>query len=114
MISSIYDCIIVGAGPAGATAAYHLAKQGHSVLILEKDELPRYKPCGGGVCPQVAEWFDYDFEPAISQKVTQVRFTYNLEEEVIAELSEPIWMVRRDEFDHYMVQQAQQQGEFAV
>ncbi|WP_228015335.1 geranylgeranyl reductase family protein [Leptolyngbya ectocarpi] len=109
-MTSIYDCVVVGGGPAGATAAYHLAKQGHSVLILEKNKLPRYKPCGGGVCPKVAEWFDYDFEPVISQKVTQVRYTYNLEDEVISELSEPIWMVRRDEFDHYMVQQAQKQG----
>lgn len=109
-MTSIYDCVVVGGGPAGATAAYHLAKNGHSVLILEKNQLPRYKPCGGGVCPKVAEWFDYDFEPVISQKVTQVRYTYNLEDEVIAELSEPIWMVRRDEFDHYMVQQAQKQG----
>lgn len=109
-MTSIYDCVVVGGGPAGATAAYHLAKKGHSVKILEKNKLPRYKPCGGGVCPKVAEWFDYDFEPVISQKVTQVRYTYNLEDEVIAELSEPIWMVRRDEFDHYMVQQAQKQG----
>ena len=105
-----YDCVVVGGGPAGATAAYHLAKQGHSVLILEKNKLPRYKPCGGGVCPQISQWFDYGFEPVISQKVTQVRYTYNMEDEVIAELSEPIWMVRRDEFDHYMVQQAQKQG----
>ncbi|WP_309738207.1 FAD-dependent oxidoreductase, partial [Chamaesiphon sp. OTE_20_metabat_361] len=47
----MFDCIIVGAGPAGGSAAYHLAKQGRSVLVLEKDALPRYKPCGGGVSP---------------------------------------------------------------
>ncbi len=41
----MYDCIIVGAGPAGGTAAYHLSKRGRSVLILEKESLPRYKPC---------------------------------------------------------------------
>lgn len=44
----LYDCVIVGAGPAGGSAAYHLAKRGRSVLVLEKDPLPRYKPCGGG------------------------------------------------------------------
>ena len=51
---SRFDCIVVGAGPAGASAAYHLSKRRHKVLLLEKAALPRYKPCGGGVSPQVA------------------------------------------------------------
>jgi geranylgeranyl reductase family protein len=108
----MYDCIIVGAGPAGGAAAYHLAKQGRSVLILEKATLPRYKPCGGGVSPQIAQWFDFDFTPAISLKVDVVRYTWNMEDPVEADLkpSEPIWMVRRDVFDHFLVQQAQKQG----
>ncbi|MBW4488476.1 MAG: geranylgeranyl reductase family protein [Trichocoleus desertorum ATA4-8-CV12] len=108
----MFDCIIVGAGPAGGTAAYHLAKQGRSVLLLEKESLPRYKPCGGGVSPQVAQWFDFDFTPAISLKVNSVRFTWNMEDPVEVELKtpEPMWMVRRDVFDHFLVQQAQKQG----
>ncbi|MFN4834697.1 MAG: FAD-dependent oxidoreductase, partial [Pseudanabaena sp.] len=44
----MYDCIVVGAGPSGGSASYHLAKRGRSVLLLEKESLPRYKPCGGG------------------------------------------------------------------
>ena len=59
----MFDCIVVGAGPAGASAAYELAKQGRSVLILEKSAFPRYKPCGGGVSPAIAKWFDFDFTP---------------------------------------------------
>lgn len=108
----MYDCIVVGAGPAGGTAAYHLAKRGRSVLVLEKESLPRYKPCGGGVSPQVAQWFDFDFTPAISLKTNSLRFTWNLGDPVEAELdnNEPIWMVRRDVFDHFLVQQAQKQG----
>jgi geranylgeranyl reductase family protein len=108
----MYDCIIIGAGPAGGSAAYHLAKRGRSVLILEKESLPRYKPCGGGVSPQVAEWFDFDFSPAISTKVEAIRFTWKMDDPVEAKLTNlaPIWMVRRDVFDHFLVQQAQQQG----
>ena len=108
----MFDCIIVGAGPAGGSAAYHLAKQGRSVLILERDELPRYKPCGGGVSPAIAQWFDFDFSPAISCRVDTLRYTFNLEDPVDVKLEnqEPIWMVRRDIFDHFIVQQAQKQG----
>jgi geranylgeranyl reductase family protein len=108
----MFDCIIVGAGPAGGSAAYHLAKRGRSVLILEKDSLPRYKPCGGGVSPAIAQWFDFDFSPAISCRVNTLRYTYNLEDPVDVQLDdqEPIWMVKRDVFDHFLVQKAQAQG----
>jgi geranylgeranyl reductase family protein len=108
----MYDCIIVGAGPGGGSAAYHLAKRGRQVLVLEKSEFPRYKPCGGGVSPQVAEWFDFDFSPAISLKSRRLRFTWKLEDPVESDLSElePIWMVRRDIFDQFLMQQAQAQG----
>ncbi|MBD1912495.1 MULTISPECIES: geranylgeranyl reductase family protein [unclassified Leptolyngbya] len=108
----MYDCIIVGAGPAGGSAAYHLAKRGRSVLLLEKATLPRYKPCGGGVSPQVAEWFDFDFSPAISLKIDTIRYTWDMEDPVEAKLDslQPIWMVRRDVFDHFLVKKAQEQG----
>jgi geranylgeranyl reductase family protein len=108
----MFDCIIIGSGPAGGTAAYHLAKKGRSVLVLEKESLPRYKPCGGGVSPVVANWFDFDFSPAISLKVSTIRYTWDMDDPVEAELNtpEPIWMVRRDIFDHFLMQQAQKQG----
>lgn len=49
-----YDCAVVGAGPAGAAAARHLAAQGARVVLLEKERLPRYKTCGGGVVLRAA------------------------------------------------------------
>jgi geranylgeranyl reductase family protein len=108
----MFDCIIVGSGPAGSSAAYHLAKQGRSVLIIEKESLPRYKPCGGGVSPSIAKWFDFDFSPAVSCQVDTLRYTWDLADPVDVKLEnvEPIWMVRRDVFDHFIVQQAQKQG----
>ena len=42
-----YDVIVVGAGPAGSTAAREAAARGLSVLLLDKAEFPRDKPCGG-------------------------------------------------------------------
>lgn len=108
----MFDCLVIGAGPAGAAAAYHLAKFGRSVLILEKDAVPRYKPCGGGVSPEVAQWFDFDFDPVISAKVHRFRFTYEGADpvEVESDTREPLWLVRRESFDAFLVAQARAQG----
>ncbi len=46
------DVIVVGAGPGGAAAAYHLARRGLDVLLLEKSEFPREKVCGDGLTPR--------------------------------------------------------------
>lgn len=45
----LWDVAIAGAGPAGATAAIHLARRGHRVLLLDKDSFPRDKVCGDGL-----------------------------------------------------------------
>ncbi len=106
------DCIVVGAGPGGGATAYHLGKRGRSVLVLEKEALPRHKTCGGAVSPQIAEWFDFDFSPVISQKVDRIHFSWKLSDpvEALIDTPEPIWMVERDRFDHYLIQQAESQG----
>ncbi len=46
------DVIVVGAGPAGSSAAYHLANAGLDVLLLEKTAFPREKVCGDGLTPR--------------------------------------------------------------
>jgi geranylgeranyl reductase family protein len=49
------DVIVVGAGPGGSTAAYHLARHGLTVLVLEKSEFPREKVCGDGLTPRAVK-----------------------------------------------------------
>lgn len=46
------NVLIVGAGPAGSTAAYYLAKAGIDVTVLEKTSFPREKVCGDGLTPR--------------------------------------------------------------
>jgi geranylgeranyl reductase family protein len=47
-----FDVVVVGGGPAGASAAYWLAEAGHHVVILEKKRFPREKTCGDGLTPR--------------------------------------------------------------
>jgi geranylgeranyl reductase family protein len=49
------DVIIVGAGPAGSTAAYYLAQAGLNVLLIEKSRFPRDKVCGDGLTPRAVK-----------------------------------------------------------
>jgi geranylgeranyl reductase family protein len=49
------DVIVVGAGPAGASTAYHLAQAGADVLLLEKAAFPRDKICGDGLTPRAVK-----------------------------------------------------------
>src|SRR5215470_9897211 len=49
------DVIVIGAGPGGSAAAYHLANHGVRVLLLEKSEFPREKVCGDGLTPRAVK-----------------------------------------------------------
>lgn len=58
MAALTHDAVVVGAGPAGALAALHLARQGRRVVLLEKARPGRDKPCGGGLT--VRSWRDLE------------------------------------------------------
>src|SRR5258708_39425551 len=53
----IYDVIIAGAGPAGSSAAIHLAQAGLSVLLVEQKGFPRAKVCGEFISPECQAHF---------------------------------------------------------
>ena len=52
VIADEADVIVVGAGPGGSAAAYHMARHGLRVLLLEKTTFPREKVCGDGLTPR--------------------------------------------------------------
>src|SRR5262245_65303542 len=60
-----FDVLVVGAGPAGSTAAYRLAKAGASVLLADKARFPRDKPCGGGLTGRALRLLPVPVDPVV-------------------------------------------------
>ena len=103
-----WDVIVVGAGPAGSSAAYGLARQGLRVLMLEKARIPRYKPCGGGLSLKVRSALDYDFSSAVQDTIRQVSIAYG-RERIRIESAEAYCVMRAD-FDALLAAQAVRAG----
>ncbi|HEY8469324.1 MAG TPA: FAD-dependent oxidoreductase [Longimicrobiales bacterium] len=57
-MSTCWDAIVVGAGPAGSATALLLARAGHHVLLLDRRHFPRAKPCGDCLSPEAARVLD--------------------------------------------------------
>ena len=67
----MYDLIIVGGGPSGASAGRRAGKLGLNTLLLEKEEFPRYKPCGGGLSNHAISYLDFELpQDVIEWEVT--------------------------------------------
>lgn len=123
-----YDVIVVGAGPAGNTAARELALGGARVALLERHLLPRHKTCGGGM-PMTAGQIlqmdpDHSLPPDafVETVTTEMRHTWHFNEAVVAPLNPPanpgdapperiaLWMVQRSIFDYALTLRATAAG----
>jgi geranylgeranyl reductase family protein len=108
----MYDVIVIGAGVAGSSAAYRLACAGLKVLVLEKEKLPRYKTCGGGVIKRAAELLPFSVDSVVERILFradiydhQNRLHFKVKKE-----KHIIFMVMRADFDNFILAKAVEKG----
>jgi geranylgeranyl reductase family protein len=106
-----YDVAIVGGGPAGSTAAYHLATAGASVLLLDRATFPRDKPCGGGVTGRAARLLPFSIEPVVEDVVDRLECGLRYRHRITRRARGPLaYMTQRRRLDHFLLQNAAEAG----
>jgi geranylgeranyl reductase family protein len=109
-----YDVVVVGAGPAGSSAALTLAQQGVRVALLERARFPRYKTCGAGIVGRAMQVLPAAARQAVEREChtaelnmldSDIHFRVTREEPII-------WMSMRDKLDHVLAGNAQQAGAY--
>ncbi len=99
-MSMTWDCVVVGGGPSGATAATDLARAGRSVLLLDK--AGRIKPCGGAIPPRLIQDFDIPDSLLVAQ-ATSARMVAPSGRTVDMPVGNgSVGMVDRDVFDEWL------------
>ncbi|RJL35487.1 geranylgeranyl reductase family protein [Bailinhaonella thermotolerans] len=104
----VWDVVVVGAGPAGASAARVAAEAGCRTLILERAAIPRYKTCGGGLIGHAQAALPPGL--AVEERDVTRAFTFNWvgrKERTLTSAGErPILMVFRSELDAALTEAA--------
>ncbi|WP_299157239.1 geranylgeranyl reductase family protein [uncultured Tenacibaculum sp.] len=106
-----YDVAIIGSGPSGASTAFHLAKQGISAVIIEKETLPRYKTCGGGFVFRGRKDLPFDITEVVEKEFHTVDIYLGEKLHFKTYREQPtISMIMRDSFDNLITKKAKEFG----
>ncbi len=107
----MYDLIIIGGGPSGASAGRKAGKLGLNTLLLEKEKFPRYKPCGGGLSEHALSYLDFELPSDIIEwEVTGVRGVFNDQIIEVHKDHNISSLVSRSVFDTFLLKKTKETG----
>ena len=106
-----FDTIVVGAGPAGSTTAFRLAREGASVLLLDRARFPRDKPCGGGLTGRALRQLPLSVAPVVEEEADSLELRFRYRSGFVRRSSEPlVSLTQRIRLDQYLAEQAATAG----
>jgi geranylgeranyl reductase family protein len=106
-----FDAIVVGAGPAGSTAAFRLSRAGARVLLLDRERFPRDKPCGGGLTYRAVRELPVSVEPVVEDTVHRFQLGFRYARRFERRTDEPlILLTQRRRLDAHLAEQAAAAG----
>jgi geranylgeranyl reductase family protein len=107
----VWDVVVVGAGPAGSSAALAAVRAGARTLVLDRAHFPRYKTCGGGLVGATLTSLPRDVRVPVRQEITTATFTHCGRRQVTRRSRKPfLTMVNRAEFDQVLLERALRAG----
>ncbi|HEV3480219.1 MAG TPA: geranylgeranyl reductase family protein [Gaiellaceae bacterium] len=106
-----FDSVVVGAGPAGSTAAFRLARAGARVLLVDKARFPRDKPCGGGLTYRALRQLPFSVASVVEEEVDVFELGLGYRRRFMRRTAEPlVVMTQRRRLDAFLVEQAREAG----
>src|ERR1700679_4156242 len=109
-IESSFETIVVGAGPAGCAAAYNLAASGSQVLLLDKCEFPRLKPCAGALTKKTIDALPFDVSPVVRRISSEMKLSLGQTGRTLSNGLPIAWLTVRQEFDQFFLKQCIARG----